>query len=136
MRRLQRSWNALLAERPRRDILEVPDRRRDQVELSHGWWHSAAVNAPEWLPYLAAGVAIVVWRRMVLSWMRAGRFTPRAAAAVYAAIIPALVLVAFAMGDRLGVIAIVLAAIGFGLSYAFALLVFRRPELIDRGRRS
>lgn len=51
--------------------------------------------------------------------LRAGRFGPRYdAAAVYAAVIPALLVVLSALG-RLGPV------IGFGLSYALALFTFR-----------
>ena len=71
-----------------------------------------------------------VWRRIVLAFLRAGRSGPRAAAAAYAMIIPALVLLAFAVAGRFGPIALVYALVGFGLSYPFALLVFRRAELI------
>lgn len=94
------------------------------------------MTVPEWLPWLAAGVAIILWRRIVQGQLRAGRFGPRSAAAVYAAVIPLLVLVAFALGGRLGIVAIMYAAIGFTLSYALALFSFRRAELIDRGRRT
>lgn len=94
------------------------------------------MSVPEWFPLLASAALMLVWRRIVLGWFRAGRFGPRSAAAIYAAIIPVFVLVAFTLGDRLGLVAIMLAALGFGLSYAFALFVFRRPELIDRGRRT
>ena len=93
------------------------------------------MNTPEWVPWLVAAVAIVVWRRIVQGQLRAGRFGPRYAAAVYAAVIPTLVLVAFALGGRLGVVAIMYAAIGFALSYALALFSFRRAELIERGRK-
>ncbi|HEX4747519.1 MAG TPA: hypothetical protein VFU99_11640 [Gaiellaceae bacterium] len=84
------------------------------------------MNVPEWLPWLAAGIAIIAWRRVVQGWMRAGRFSPRGAAAVYAAVIPVLVLAAFTWWGRLGIVALVYAAIGFALSYGLALLSFRR----------
>ena len=88
------------------------------------------MDLPEWLPWVAAGVAIIAWRRVVLGWLRAGRLGQHGAAAVYAAIIPVFVLIAFAVAGRLDATAFVYAAIGFGLSYGFARLVFRRAELI------
>ncbi len=94
------------------------------------------MTVPEWLPWLTAAVVIVVWRRIVRGQMRAGRFGPRYAAAVYAAVIPALVLAAFALWGRLGIVAIMYAAIGFTLSYALALFSFRRAEVLERERRS
>lgn len=92
------------------------------------------MTVPEWLPLVAAGVAIVVWRRIVLRGMRSGLFGPRYAAAIYAALIPFLVLLGFVLGDRFGPVAMMYAAIGFALSYAFALLVFRRADAKDRDR--
>lgn len=93
------------------------------------------MNVPEWVAWVAAGLAMIVWRRVVQGWMRAGRFTPQVAAAVYAAIIPVLVIAAFALWGRLGVNALVYAALGFAISYAIALMSFRRLALLDRDRR-
>ncbi len=90
------------------------------------------MTGPEWLPWLAAAVVLVVWRRIVQGWMLAGRFGPRPAAAVYAAVIPVLVLAAFTQGGRFGPVAVAYAAIGFTLSYALALLSFRRADAIER----
>ena len=92
------------------------------------------MNVPEWVLWVAAGLTMIAWRRVVQGWMRAGRFTPNVAAAVYAAIIPALVLAAFALWGRLGVNALVYAALGFAISYGIALMSFRRLALMDRGR--
>jgi len=91
------------------------------------------VNVPEWVPWVTAGVVVVVWRRVVQGWMRAGRFGLRGAAAVYAAAIPALVLAAFVLSGRLGVVALAYASIGFALSYGLALFSFRRVATIERG---
>ena len=88
------------------------------------------MSVPEWVPWVTAAVAIIAWRRVVLGWLRAGRLGTHAAAAVYAAIIPVFVLIAFALAGRFDVIALAYAAVGFGLSYLFARLVFRRAELI------
>lgn len=92
------------------------------------------MNVPEWVTWVAAGLAMVVWRRVVQGWMRAGRFTPQVAAAVYAAIIPVLVIAAFALWGRLGPNALVYAALGFAISYGIALMSFRRLALMDRDR--
>ena len=92
------------------------------------------MNVPEWVPWVTAGAVVVVWRRVVQGWMRAGRFGLRGAAAVYAAAIPALVLVAFAVAGRLSIVALGYAAIGFILSYGLALVSFRRAATLDRGR--
>ena len=93
------------------------------------------MDVPEWLPWVAAGVVIIAWRRVVQGWMRAGRFSAEGAAAVYAAIIPVLVLLAFVLWGRFSVVALVYAAIGFALSYGIALLSFRRLAMLDRGSR-
>lgn len=92
------------------------------------------MTVPEWLPWLASAVALVVWRRIVQRSLRAGRFGVRRAAALYAAVIPFLVISAFALSGRLGPIAIVYAAIGFALSYTLALISFRRIALTERER--
>ena len=92
------------------------------------------MNVPELVLWVAAGLTMIAWRRVVQGWMRAGRFGPNVAAAVYAAIIPALVFAAFALWGRFGVNALVYAALGFAISYGIALLSFRRLALIDRGR--
>jgi hypothetical protein len=92
------------------------------------------VEAPAWLPWVVAGLAVVVWRRVVQGWMLRGRFGPRAAAAIYSAIMPALVLAAFAYLGRFGTAALIYATLGFALSYSFALFSFRRAVLIDRQR--
>lgn len=92
------------------------------------------MSIPEWVPWVTAGVVVVVWRRIVQGWLRAGRFGVGGAAAVYALAIPALVLVAFAVAGRLSIAAFGYAAIGFILSYALALVSFRRAASFDQGR--
>lgn len=92
------------------------------------------MTVPEWVPWLVAGVVLVVWRRIVQGSLRAGRVGLRGAAALYAAAIPLLVISAFALSGRLGPIAIAYAAIGFALSYTLALISFRRIAQSERGR--
>ena len=92
------------------------------------------MDAPAWLPWVVAGLAVVIWRRVVQGWMLQGRFGPRAAAAIYSAIMPALVLAAFASLGRVGPAALIYATLGFALSYSFALFSFRRAVLVDRQR--
>ena len=92
------------------------------------------MNVPEWVPWLVAASVVAAWRHFVLGWFRAGRLRLRSAAAIYAAVIPVLVFVAFTLGERMGGVAVMLAVSGFAMSYVFALLSFPRIAFRERPR--